>query len=174
MILKRACQVNYVRFDQLENFIFGEGNTTFNSSITLASLAECLQRLLSLPEAQAETLARYLVREGKSIEESRITPKTKVLQCKVITCLQQNINQHCAGVQVFSKKKEGKMKVILGNLLAEKAHFASFDELRQSLLSAKVEKETLECAYVYCLRMSGSLNQQISASVLADFVEECK
>lgn len=23
-LLKRACQVNYVRFDQIENFIFGE------------------------------------------------------------------------------------------------------------------------------------------------------
>jgi hypothetical protein len=91
-LLKRACQINYVRFDHLENFIFGEGQTTFNSSIALEKLAERLQGILGLTPQRAETLARYLVREGKQIEQSQITAKTKVLQCKVITCLQQNIN----------------------------------------------------------------------------------
>ena len=78
-MLKRCCQVNYIRFDHIENFIFGEGYRP-EVRITMTALGKKIQELLQISGIQANLFAKYLVREGQQqVAQSHISPNTKVL-----------------------------------------------------------------------------------------------
>lgn len=83
--------MNYVKFDQIENFIFGKDYKP-ELRIALVELASRLKQKLALTEAQSQLFATYLVghTRGEIVLES-----TKVLQCKVVTLLIQNLNMYC-------------------------------------------------------------------------------
>lgn len=108
---------------------------------------------------KAELFATYLVSQGQQSTTAPVSPTTKVLQCRVVTLLIQNLNMYCQGVQVYSKKKERKMKLIIGDALKglKAVYYSKWEHFARDLTAIKIEKETQDSAFVYCLRMSESL-----------------
>ena len=67
------------------------------------------------------------------------------------------------------------MKLIVGKHLIEQesAKPNSFEQLSEFLNELGMAQETLECALVYILRLSGNY-LQVSQAALIQFVSECK
>lgn len=72
--------------------------------------------------------------------------------------LQQNLTTHCGNINTYSRNKEVKMKLIIGKHLIEQDNTApkSFEELSVFLNEFGIAQETLECALIYLLRLSGN------------------
>ena len=82
---------------------------------------------------------------------------------------------YCQGVQVYSKKKEAKMKLIVGDAIRRvpcAANYTEWDLFAKELTLVGIEKETLDCAFVYCLRISGNLSEVEDYSV-KQLIQEC-
>lgn len=82
---------------------------------------------------------------------------------------------YCQGVTVYSKKKEKKMKLIIGDAMKDlkSVYYSKWEHFAKDLTKVKIEKETLDSAFVYCLRMSGSF-LDVDDQTLSDFIAECK
>lgn len=81
---------------------------------------------------------------------------------------------YCQGVQVYSKKKEAKMILIVGEAMQKLSSCdqTSWEPFAAQLSRVGLEKETLDCAFVYCLRLSGNLSD-VNKESLKEFIEEC-
>ena len=115
--LKRACQANYLRFDQIENLIYGD-EYVFEARITTPELQQKLTQTLKLDQEHANLLAQFLVETGGSTRPGQSAVQ-KIQNCKVIIMLQQNLSMHCGNIQTYSRNKEIKMKLIIGKHLVE-------------------------------------------------------
>lgn len=78
---------------------------------------------------------------------------------------------YCEGVTVYSKKKEQKMKLILGEIFMnlKAVYYSKWSHFEKELFKAKMEKETIDCAFVYCLRMSNRLSD-VDAETISSFI----
>ena len=103
-MLKRACQINYICFDRIENFIFGDQYRP-EVRIEMGKLSNIISYLLGMDQKQADTFATYLVNLGQQKTDVPIHTTTKVLQCRVVTLLIQNLNSYCNGVIVYNQTK---------------------------------------------------------------------
>lgn len=67
------------------------------------------------------------------------------------------------------------MRLIIGKFLLEQdiRSCNSFEELSEFLNENGIAQETLECALVYLLRLSGNY-LEVSESALDHFINECK
>lgn len=67
------------------------------------------------------------------------------------------------------------MRLIIGKHLIESdgVLLTNFDQLQEYLGQRSTAQETLECAFVYLLRLSGNY-QQVSEQAMLQFMQECK
>jgi hypothetical protein len=81
---------------------------------------------------------------------------------------------YCGNIQYFSRNKENKMKLIIGKALLEEEEIEleSFEGLIEMLFVKGIQKETLDCALIYLLRLSDNYIEVIPEA-LVHFVEEC-
>lgn len=63
--LRRACQLNFVRLDHVENFLFGKDYRP-EKKITIAFTKEAIMAKLDMGESHALDFARYLIEQGGS------------------------------------------------------------------------------------------------------------
>ena len=83
--------------------------------------------------------------------------------------------EECEGLQTYSRAKEQKMKLILGQLVMhlQKLSFESFEDFEEFLYSEGIASDTRECIKVYLLRESNSLTE-VSPKEINKLLKECK
>jgi hypothetical protein len=81
-----------------------------------------------------------------------------MLKFRVVTTLMSNLSVICGGdVTHFSMRKMKKMQLIVGQtLMTDDVQASDFGDFSKALEKMGLERETIECALIYLLKLSDS------------------
>lgn len=123
--LRHACQINLIKIDHIENFLFGS-DYRFEGKLSIKVIKQAAETKLMMKDEGALDFARYLIEQNSTISHT-IEPDTKdfvvvdqtrsAQAFKVMTSIYAHMQQ--AGISYFNADKEDKMKLIIGEKLQE-------------------------------------------------------
>lgn len=123
--LRHACQINFIKHDHIENFLFGKEYLPERKlSIKTTRLAAMAK--LDMQEKAALDFARYLIDQSATITHSEpdegsnmvmVDESKSALGMRVMLTIISKIQE--MGIDYFNIDKEDKMKLIIGEKLQE-------------------------------------------------------